>query len=1858
MTSRKSTTTDGSILSEGVGSIRPTFNRQIQGRLRAFDLETPVLMEGEGLSCVDLRREDISGLRILKLHHVLQSLGLNKAELYKLSSVKKFIATKAALGAVDDEVFVHFPRLEELDLRDNKLTKLPDLQCCKKLRVLKLDNNCFTELTGLPEIMTKLNEVSLSHNCIKEIAPEFFAAVPELQVLNLEGNLLVDLPSTAGECPVLTRVNLRANPTLKALPVELWQAKTIQEFSLDWYRYCAPPLPRRLTNEDLKEACECLSDRLKDYQQVYDALSKAGHAPTEYLIEPRGNDTHRIKNSVFPCFTLIILLSKRSVRVSAVDKAHRTRLHVAAGEGNSGVVESLLQASASPDVVDDHSFGPLLHAVRAESFNCANALLMAGASVDLGGGIFGSSLHVATVNTDVQIVSLLLRYGADPNFRDRDGNTPLHVLFSIFDSGGDRSIAIALLLLLKGAKCDAVGREGWAPIHLAARRNQVHAFYFISDCRAFRHRYQASLKAGLPIRRCLATEANFDIDLRGGSQSWTPLHLAAHAGLTRIVLQLINLGANVLRVNACFRTPRDVAAGQFETSKVLLMSEKQWLYWKVCKSRYEDPPPAESVSSVSSDEVGAASSSSESEDYDEITPAKRPRDDSSVSNEGRVMFRKTASLKLAKALLSPRKVQTNETVVVGRRMSKGLFTFAKVGGVTAEPLEEEFVNQNIASLATELACFIDPHVNELGRASTMVATKLIAEQEGTFTKGCIETYLKDPLALGDLKVNFSKIQPDTIKLRPTEPGFTGHNTRTLSPTSDTTNMAKAVSAVKGTTQPPLTARTIAKSTTTSVPLQGTHLEVPSIVTKKQSSSPVETTSSPPLRLFGAEDFDIAEPVRTIRLRNSSRVVSAPLRDNEDSEKKGCVSPASDPPVATSPHEVSYPPLLREKIQIPKLQCHTPPTRYRQLGTVGEVRTPRNKCPKGAHKLIRSFMKIAKAAATSSIDEADFQTLLDWRQSIEHLTPLSPDCETVLRSKADILISQVCYGSTEHWCRQLVNPDCAVQRLTFWTCQPALYELLAKVPKPLGPKMSAAPQVSSPRRSDGAILSLNGGKFPNHVSSTSLPVPRLMMMSDQLNRPSFLSFPATSSFISEFLLSLAALDLQDLFMYALSHLHAKNRSALSTDTNVFGEKFLHKLLTLPIDPVSIALYVHYYLEYCPLTVVQLDAGNPADGDRAAIHIAVKRGLLRVVQLLLFRGCDPNIRDKFGSTPVHVAVWFHQPACLLPLLYHPKVDLTLEDYAGLNVMAMAVESSSPQCLAMLINRGAPVALYASVPRYGKDAHSLMRKSPRHVNDLDLHVSNIADRRLSQFFRRLLMLNGLQSSDLKPEQIKAIQRLLKSSRNGVKINEVVEQLEDPTAGNPLPIYTMLGQPLGQAVAQRVGGSRTSATQNSLVIARAPVAGSPTERFHLDEFGFPPAGTTSRCVFGENLHSVCLICSDHFWRVSASLSDPPTARPPETPVRKSKGGTTDSSSGSDPKLATTWCRNCSVPLCSSCAVQVQRLAAAAFPFLEDLPRFGVFILQSLMKGGARPPRVRQEGTFCAPPNRSTGDEVSRGTSFLSCGVARRYSLAATARLQDGVISRLLCVVDKTADTLPPALSDQAIDRAISSAPKDVLAVLALGRQSPKKGGIEWDDVTSGEASPTSLFNSPRDSEPVDPLGTLEQWSEHVLGIKSSFKRLALHLSAGGLPPVHRLIPRLTPIDLTKKASAFDQEDPSTSDQSGSVFLMGLCTPRMGAVRPPQFPDLLASPGTSSLMPSASMLQGVFAASELLLGDSTSKASQTLSGVLEARRLATATETLTLCEVCACYFSTLPIQYHLKVCLQSSQRSSSLTAAVRTARH
>jgi ankyrin repeat protein len=141
-------------------------------------------------------------------------------------------------------------------------------------------------------------------------------------------------------------------------------------------------------------------------------------------------------------------------------------------------------------------------------------------NINMRGGSHRTALHAASVKGHLEVASLLLENGADPNSRDDLGRAPLHRL----SHGGplvmaQSSLDVARLLINSGADVSVIDDEGETPLHAAARSG-------------YRDVVELLLKSGASLGvRCIVQQ--------------TPLHVACIYGKLDVSRFLIDQGSDI-----------------------------------------------------------------------------------------------------------------------------------------------------------------------------------------------------------------------------------------------------------------------------------------------------------------------------------------------------------------------------------------------------------------------------------------------------------------------------------------------------------------------------------------------------------------------------------------------------------------------------------------------------------------------------------------------------------------------------------------------------------------------------------------------------------------------------------------------------------------------------------------------------------------------------------------------------------------------------------------------------------------------------------------------------------------------------------------------------------------------------------------------------------------------------------------------------------------------------------------------------------------------------------------------------------------------------------------------------------------
>jgi len=119
-------------------------------------------------------------------------------------------------------------------------------------------------------------------------------------------------------------------------------------------------------------------------------------------------------------------LVSAGVSVNAQDAELRTPLMWAAFNGHTAVVGFLLEKGAKVDAKDRNGRTALMYASSGPFKDTVELLLKKGADVDLQGTLEGfTALMTAAAEGQLEVVRLILAYGANPELKDVDGDTAL-----------------------------------------------------------------------------------------------------------------------------------------------------------------------------------------------------------------------------------------------------------------------------------------------------------------------------------------------------------------------------------------------------------------------------------------------------------------------------------------------------------------------------------------------------------------------------------------------------------------------------------------------------------------------------------------------------------------------------------------------------------------------------------------------------------------------------------------------------------------------------------------------------------------------------------------------------------------------------------------------------------------------------------------------------------------------------------------------------------------------------------------------------------------------------------------------------------------------------------------------------------------------------------------------------------------------------------------------------------------------------------------------------------------------------------------------------------------------------------------
>eukprot|EP00042_Codosiga_hollandica_P053166 m.689104 g.689104 ORF g.689104 m.689104 type:complete len:315 (+) comp58634_c0_seq67:687-1631(+) len=215
--------------------------------------------------------------------------------------------------------------------------------------------------------------------------------------------------------------------------------------------------------------------------------------------------------------------------LASVTPMHGTALHLAAGDGHAAMLEHLLKLDCFKGLIDahdQHGNTALKMAARSGSASCLQSLLLAGADPHARYGRDETIMFTAAEHTHEDMLAFLLSLDgsrAIVNVPDIDGKTPL------MGAAIGNSIECTRLLVDAGADPNFADRLGRSPIYYAAKS------------------YRPDLLQVLLQTGKVNLNSRYDAE-----NHCTPLFIAIKYGCLRSVKLLVRAGANLSLTDRVF----------------------------------------------------------------------------------------------------------------------------------------------------------------------------------------------------------------------------------------------------------------------------------------------------------------------------------------------------------------------------------------------------------------------------------------------------------------------------------------------------------------------------------------------------------------------------------------------------------------------------------------------------------------------------------------------------------------------------------------------------------------------------------------------------------------------------------------------------------------------------------------------------------------------------------------------------------------------------------------------------------------------------------------------------------------------------------------------------------------------------------------------------------------------------------------------------------------------------------------------------------------------------------------------------------------------------------------------------------
>ncbi|KAL4470219.1 hypothetical protein ABPG74_011830 [Tetrahymena malaccensis] len=520
------------------------------------------------------------------------------------------------------EEIYQFKQLKRLKLDNNFIRQIPQmLFSLIFLQDFSISNNLISELPINISNQQSLITLDISKNRITHL-PEQICKLRQLQSLNISNNEFTSIPIQIKQ---LIDGSLRelildwfkyCNPPL-----------SIQQINTDNKAYQNKQSPCHAMLEKYQQIgiasySNQIANHLKNGGDVISPLKKLSQLlfRQEQQIYYQNQVVQKQENQIklsyyqvnktlgtqYSFSQFVNEMSSNGFIVNIRNFKGQNMMHLAAANEDIGVIESLNQIDLTlKNHCDSNQHSPLSLSIYEEKYFSAKKLLQLNADPNVGGSIYGSPLNIATIKGQIYLIQDITLKKANLNLQDVDGNTSLHYIMTIFSRDISNSGKIAEILLEHGADPNIKNKDGWTPLHLAVRRSQYSAVNFAIDynklvllkkhnenCSEQQEKKSFSSYCKPPFKVGQNNEnqnnqiqskhkncQTFDFSMKGGVDKWSCLHISCYNNdvkMTKLLLALKEI--DFFALNRKNQTPLFLSSKGNALSKLMRLQLLKRIY--------------------------------------------------------------------------------------------------------------------------------------------------------------------------------------------------------------------------------------------------------------------------------------------------------------------------------------------------------------------------------------------------------------------------------------------------------------------------------------------------------------------------------------------------------------------------------------------------------------------------------------------------------------------------------------------------------------------------------------------------------------------------------------------------------------------------------------------------------------------------------------------------------------------------------------------------------------------------------------------------------------------------------------------------------------------------------------------------------------------------------------------------------------------------------------------------------------------------------------------------------------------------------------------------------------------------------